>query len=67
MLISIFLKIDTELPQYNTAPREISLSIDKKYKNRKLSIKALTEGVIFDDLFIQKNTLNINNLYEKLV
>lgn len=46
--------MDTELPQYNTAPREISLSIDKKYKNRKLSIKALTEGVIFDDLFIQK-------------
>ena len=59
--------MDTELPQYNTASREISLLIDKKYKNRKLSIKALTEDIIFDNLFIQKNTLNINNLYEKLV
>lgn len=46
--------MDTELPQYNTAPREISLSIDKKYKNRKFSIKALTEDIIFDNLFIQK-------------
>ena len=52
--ILLKLKMDTELSQYNTAPREISLSIDKKYKNRKLSIKALTEGVIFDDLFIQE-------------
>lgn len=51
---SILLKMDTELPQYDTAPREISLPIDKKYKNRKLSIKALTEDIIFDNLFIQK-------------
>ncbi len=51
---SILLKMDTELSQYNTAPREILLPIDKKYKNRKLSIKALTEDIIFDNLFIQK-------------
>ncbi len=55
---SILLKMDTELPQYNTAPREISLPIDKKYKNRKFSIKALTEDIIFDNLFTEKNTLN---------
>ena len=58
---SISLKMDTELPQHNTASREISL------QKHKLTIKALTEGVIFDDLFYTKNTLNINNLYEKLV
>lgn len=29
---SISLKMDTELPQYNTAPRKISLQIDKKNK-----------------------------------
>ena len=46
--------MDTELSQYNTAPREISLPIDKKYKNRKFSIKALTEGIIFDDIFTEK-------------
>lgn len=51
---SILFGMDTERPQYNTALREISLSIDKKYKNHKLSIKALTKGIIFDDLFIQK-------------
>lgn len=51
---SISLKMDTELPQHNTASREISLQIDKKIKKHKLTIKALTEGVIFDDLFIQK-------------
>ena len=55
---SILLKMDTELPQYNTASREFSLPIDKKYKNRKFTIKALTEDIIFDNLFIQKNTLN---------
>ena len=55
---SILLKMDTELSQYNTAPREISLPIDKKYKNRKFSIKALTEDIIFDNLFTEKNTLN---------
>ena len=48
---SISLKMDTELPQYNTTLREISLSIDKKYKNHKLTIKALTKGVIFGNLF----------------
>lgn len=51
---SILFGMDTELPQYNTALREISLQIDKKIKKHKLTIKALTEGVIFDDLFIQK-------------
>lgn len=51
---SISLKMDTELPQYNTTLREISLSIDKKYKNHKLTIKALTKGVIFGDLFYRK-------------
>lgn len=52
--ILLKLKMDTELPQYNTAPREISLQIDKKIKKHILTIKALTEGVIFDDLFVQK-------------
>lgn len=51
---SILLGMDTELPQYNTTPRKISLSIDKKYKNHKLTIKALTKGVIFGDLFYRK-------------
>ena len=51
---SILLKMDTELPQYNTASREISLQIDKKIKKHKLTIKALTEDIIFDNLFIQK-------------
>lgn len=51
----------------NTTSREISLTIDKKYKNHKPTIKALTKGIIFGDLFLQKNTLNKNNLYEKLV
>ena len=64
MLIAAYLRW---MQNYNTTPREISLSIDKKYKNHKLTIKALTKGIIFDDLFLQKNTLNKNNLYEKLV
>lgn len=46
--------MDTELPQYNTALREISLQIDKKIKKHILTIKALTESVIFDDLFTEK-------------
>lgn len=51
---NILLKMDTELPQYNTASREISLPTDKKTKKHKLTIKALTEGIIFDDLFTEK-------------
>lgn len=51
---SILFGMDTELPQYNTALREISLPIDKKYKNHKLTIKALTKGIIFGDLFYRK-------------
>ena len=39
----------------------------KKYEKHKLTIKTLTKGIIFGDLFLQKNTLNKNNLYEKLV
>lgn len=51
MLIVAYLKW---MQNYNTTPREISLPIDKKYKNHKLSIKALTKGIIFDDLFYRK-------------
>jgi|GEM_PF-5118441 hypothetical protein len=51
MLIVAYLKW---MQNYNTTLREISLSIDKKYKNHKLTIKALTKGVIFGDLFYRK-------------
>lgn len=63
-LIAAFLRW---MQNYNTTPREISLPIDKKYEKHKLTIKTLTKGIIFGDLFLQKNTLNKNNLYEKLV
>lgn len=53
---SILLGMDTERPQYNTALREISLPIDKKYKNHKLTIKALTKDIIFGNLFTEKYT-----------
>lgn len=53
---SILLGMDTELPQYNTTSREISLPKDKKYKNHKLAIKALTKDIIFGNLFTEKYT-----------